>query len=98
MSVYVRDIWFSPEFLEEYQNLPKRVRKQVDAKTRLISESAVLPPSFQAHRVEGSDLWIGYVNQGPNGYRILFSFNGDGTITFEKVCGHNEMDEYLREA
>lgn len=96
MSTPVNTVRKKRQFVEDYKDLPRQVQKQVDRKVKLLAQTNTALPSFKAHRVKNSSLWIGYVNRGPNGYRILYQYLSSGTLILERVLGHDDMERMLR--
>ena len=92
----VIDIRLSLQFLEDWEKAPLGIRRRVDKFIYQILSTKKLPNSFNAHKANGLDLWIGYVNVHHNPYRILFRVLEDGTLYWDRLLSHSEMDEILR--
>ncbi|MHB8880160.1 MAG: hypothetical protein ACYC69_01470 [Thermodesulfovibrionales bacterium] len=70
MSHYL--IAIEPEFLPQYDELPKEIKKKFTKQIGLLSENPK-HPSLKIHRLEGSDYWEFYVDDF---YRCVFKQEG----------------------
>ena len=70
MSHYL--IAIEPEFLPQYDELPKDIRKKFRKQIALLKENPK-HPSLKIHRLEGSDYWEFYVDDF---YRCVFKQEG----------------------
>lgn len=67
------DIVLSWDFIEDYDALPKTIKKRVDRRVRDWAITGCLPPSAQAHRAYKYDenVWIVYISGGHGAFRML---------------------------
>jgi mRNA-degrading endonuclease RelE of RelBE toxin-antitoxin system len=70
MSKVIVDI--EPEFLSQYDKLPKEIKKKFKKQLGYLKENPK-HKSLQMHRLEGSDFWEFYVDMG---YRCVFKREG----------------------
>lgn len=93
----IKDIAIVPEFVQEWERLPNRLKKRLDRKLLNMMDSGTIINSFQAHRVKQMEepMWIGYLSMGKGGWRILFDFDVNGNLRLLHVLTHNEMDRLL---
>jgi len=99
----IRDITFHEDFYDEWDRVPENIKKRFDKKIIMMSNTickmgyTTLPNSFQAHKAEFMEepLWIGYVNMGKGGYRVLFDYDVEGCIHFLHILDHDGMERQL---
>ena len=71
MSKYL--IAIEPEFLPQYDELPKDIKKKFKKQISLLKENPK-HPSLKIHKIEGSEFWEFYVDDF---YRCVFQQEGN---------------------
>lgn len=94
--VHIRDVEFTKQFLQDWEQVPKRVQNAFSTKIDRIAMTGKMLPSVSAHkdRLSGSDYWIGYVNLGSGGYRFLF-WLADDVMICDRLLDHEQMERLL---
>lgn len=90
------DIVLSQNFIEDYDNLPKTIKKRVDRRVRDWSITGCLPPSAQAHRAYkyNESVWIVYVTAGHGAYRMLVEVK-NSVLHMYHVGDHEQINKVL---
>ncbi|HBO85174.1 MAG: hypothetical protein A2X59_01635 [Nitrospirae bacterium GWC2_42_7] len=88
MSHYLISI--EPEFLPQYDELPKDIKKKFKKQITLLKENPK-HPSLKIHRLEGSDYWEFYVDDF---YRCVFK--QEGTIYKLYFVGTHKIIDRFR--
>ena len=87
MSKYL--IAIEPEFLPQYDELPKNVKKKFKKQISLLKENPK-HPSLKIHEIEGSDFWEFYVDDF---YRCVFPQEGNIYNTYF-IGTHKLIDRF----
>lgn len=94
----VRDIIFTPEFYSDWEFLPPNIKNTFNKKIIKILDHGEILGSFNAHKVDLIDnpvMYIGYVNIGNGGYRVLYEEGSSGVICFLRILSHERMEKVL---
>jgi len=83
-------ISIEPEFLPQYDELPKDIKKKFKKQITLLKENPK-HPSLKIHRLEGSDYWEFYVDDF---YRCVFK--QEGTIYKLYFVGTHKIIDRFR--
>jgi mRNA-degrading endonuclease RelE of RelBE toxin-antitoxin system len=82
-------IAIDPEFLSQYETLPKPIRKKFKKQLAFLRDN-LKPRSLQIHRMQGTDYWEFYVDKG---YRCMFKREGN-MIRLLFVGRHELIDRF----
>ena len=82
-------ITIDPEFLSQYEALPKTVRKKFKKQLAFLKDNPK-HRSLQIHKMEGTDYWEFYVDKG---YRCIFKREGH-MIRLLFVGTHELIDRF----
>jgi hypothetical protein len=102
--MYIQDIELSKQAYQDYDKAPEAIRNKLTDVTRMVLELHDLPKGLQAHKQnkrlekskrpfdDGKDLYIGYLNQGKQGWRVLFTVSSNGVMLIERIVDHKLME------
>lgn len=79
----------SDEFLNQYDDLPKEIKKKFKKQLTYLKENPK-HNSLQIHKLEGTDFWEFYVDKG---YRCVFKREGN-IYKFYYVGTHKLIDRF----
>ena len=83
-------IAIEPEFLPQYDKLPKEIKKKFRKQITLLKENPK-HPSLKIHRLQGSDYWEFYVDDL---YRCVFK--QEGTVYKLYFVGTHKLIDRFR--
>lgn len=94
------DIGFYPEFGEDLELIPENIQERlfsrVGAMWELINQgSGIVLGSFNAHKIQNTEVWIGHLTNGGQAYRILFEMDSKGCMWIWRIMTHKQMDEFI---
>lgn len=91
----IKDIVITGDFWADYLKAPEPIRNKLDRLVTMIGRTGTMPPSLKAHKAVGDGIWIGYLNQAGQHWRLLFYLN-DGVMELDRVLSHEKRDKYLK--
>ncbi len=104
----IRDISVQPQFIADWEQVPKDVANRVDTLIRQMLDGGDFPRSFHPHKADRNNpnnncdlkgLHIGYVTRTGQHWRILFRRQNEdrSLLVFERLVVHDKMDLILKE-
>lgn len=106
MLLKFRDFMFEESFMKDFDEVPeeavKRVRKRVEYYVDYFINGfkedgwAAFPNSLNAHTIEGTDVWIGYLTKSRQAWRVLFVIDDDDILHFWRLFNHKQMDTFIK--
>jgi hypothetical protein len=93
----IKDIRLTPQFYQDYDKAPSRVKEALDKLVRMILDTGQFPRSMQVHMARSAynDLYIGYVTRSRQHWRILFETD-ESLMVGVRLLDHDKADQYLR--
>jgi mRNA interferase RelE/StbE len=79
----------TPEFIEEYEALPAKIKAKVKKAFKLFKENP-RHSSLQTKKIQGvEDIYEGRIDRK---YRFTFHYDGD-TVVFRRIGPHDVVDQ-----
>lgn len=80
-------IFYSPEFLRKYKQLPGDVKEKVEKKENVFRGNP-FDSRLKTHKLKGrlSEFWAFSIDFN---YRVIFKFEGKDMIRFYSIGGHS---------
>lgn len=100
--IKICDITFVAEFFDDFEGVPQLVQDRFEQKINQMLDQidqrgwTLIHKSFNAHKIEDSDVWIGHLTIGKDAWRVLFDIDTNDVIHFWHIKSHKEMDLYIK--
>jgi len=98
----IRDISFYLEFFDDLSSIPANIQAKLENRINAMSDMiqyqgwSELLNSFNAHKISGTEIWIGHITNGGKAYRILFEVDSRDVMWIWHFFSHKENDLFIK--
>ena len=91
----ITDIIPTEQFIEDYAEAPKEVRKKMDGYLEKILDAGRYPNSLRVHKVYSTEYLSGYVTTTGAHWRVLFE-QDDDKVYLHRLLNHDKYDVFIK--